>query len=97
MKHMKRLGRLVLCVPLVGLLLNPPPAQAAQHAVKVRVARTSVWSTPSPDPMGITYDPRTHRLLISDSEVDEMPALWSDQNSSVPRPERPPSPARTPT
>jgi len=85
MKHMKRLGRLVLCVPLVGLLLNPPPAQAAQHAVKVRVARTSVWSTPSPDPMGITYDPRTHRLLISDSEVDEIPALWRGKNFFVAR------------
>jgi hypothetical protein len=34
---------------------------------------TSSWARPSPDPAGITYDPTNHRLVISDSEVDEMP------------------------
>jgi len=33
--------------------------------------------------MGITYDARTKRLLISDSEVDEMPALWKGRNLFV--------------
>jgi len=79
MKQLKRVARLGLCLPIVASLLNAPPAHAA-HAVAVRVTLTSVWSTPSPDPMGITYDPRTRRLLISDSEVDEMPALWRGSN-----------------
>lgn len=79
MDHLKRFVRVGLCVPVVASLLNAPPALAA-HAVVVRVTLTSVWSTPSPDPMGITYDPRSRRLLISDSEVDEMPTLWKGSN-----------------
>jgi uncharacterized protein YjiK len=35
--------------------------------------------------MGITYDPRTKRLLVSDSEVDEMPGLWKGRNLFVVR------------
>jgi len=85
MNYSKRVVGFVLCIPLVAALLNAPPAHAAQHAVVVRVSLTSVWSTPSPDPMGITYDPRTHRLLISDSEVDEIPALWRGKNLFVAR------------
>ncbi len=85
MNYSKRVVGFVLCIPLVAPLLNAPPAHAAQHAVVVRVSLTSVWSTPSPDPMGITYDPRTHRLLISDSEVDEIPALWRGKNLFVAR------------
>jgi hypothetical protein len=37
------------------------------------------WSTKSPDPRGITYDRRTGKLIISDSEVDEGP-LWRGKN-----------------
>src|SRR6476646_2234223 len=85
MNYRKRVVGFVLCVPLVASLLNAPPAHAAQHAVVVRMALTSVWSTPSPDPMGLTYDPRTRRLLISDSEVDEIPALWKGKNFFVAR------------
>jgi len=85
MKYYKRVVGFVLCIPLVASLLNAPPAHAAQHAVVVRISLTSVWSTPSPDPMGITYDPRTHRFLISDSEVDEIPALWRGKNLFVAR------------
>jgi sugar lactone lactonase YvrE len=82
MKLRKRLVPLVLCVPVVASLLNAPPAHAA-HASIVRVTLTSVWATPSPDPMGITYDPRTRRLLISDAEVDEIPGLWKGRNLFV--------------
>jgi hypothetical protein len=82
MKHTKRLVPLVLCLPLLASLLNAQPAHAA-HAAVVRVTLTSVWATPSPDPMGITYDPRTQRLLISDAEVDEIPALWKGSNLFV--------------
>jgi hypothetical protein len=80
---MKRLIYVCLCVPLVSAL-GVSPARAATGKV-VHVRRTSVWSTPSPDPMGITYDPRTHRLLVCDSEVDEMPSLWKGSNLFVVR------------
>jgi hypothetical protein len=80
---MKRLIYLCLCVPLVSAL-GVSPVRAATGKV-IHVHRTSVWSTPSPDPMGITYDPRTHRLLIADSEVDEVPSLWKGRNFFVVR------------
>ena len=34
---------------------------------------TSLWSPPSPDPAAVTYDSLYDRLVVSDSEVDEMP------------------------
>jgi hypothetical protein len=80
---MKRLICVWLCVPLVSAF-GASPVRAATGKV-VRVSLTSVWSTRSPDPMGITYDPRTHRLLIGDSEVDEMPSLWKGSNFFVAR------------
>ena len=78
----KRLVPLGLCLSVTAALLSAPAARAAQGAI-VRVTLTSVWATPSPDPMGITYDARTKRLLISDSEVDEMPGLWKGKNLFV--------------
>jgi hypothetical protein len=78
---MKRLIYVCLCIPLVSAF-GLSPVRAATGKV-IHVHRTSVWSTPSPDPMGITYDPRTHRLLIVDSEVDEMPGLWKGRNLFV--------------
>jgi DNA-binding beta-propeller fold protein YncE len=39
----------------------------------VRTIEASRFSPPSPDCAGITYLPRSHRLLMSDSEVNEMP------------------------
>ena len=80
---MKRLICVCLSIPLVSTFWLSP-ARAATGKV-VRVTLTSVWSTPSPDPMGITYDPRTHRLLVVDSEVDEMPSLWKGRNFFVVR------------
>jgi uncharacterized protein YjiK len=38
------------------------------------------WSPSSPDPSGITYWPRTGRLLIVDSEVEEMPNYFTGKN-----------------
>jgi hypothetical protein len=78
---MKRLIYICLCTSLFSQFWLSP-ARAATGKV-VRVTLTSVWSTPSPDPMGITYDPRTHRLLITDSEVDEMPSRWKRSNFFV--------------
>jgi branched-chain amino acid aminotransferase len=42
------------------------------------------WSTKSPDPRGITYDRRTGKLIISDSEVDEGP-FWRGKNLFIVR------------
>jgi hypothetical protein len=80
---MKRIVRLALCLPLALIvpLLNASPSVATQ-AQTVHVSMTSTWNTPSPDPMGITYDPRTHRLLISDSEVNET-GVWHGRNFFV--------------
>ncbi|HEY3474053.1 MAG TPA: SdiA-regulated domain-containing protein, partial [Anaerolineales bacterium] len=48
----------------------------------VRTFSTSntVWNPSSPDPSGIDYWPLTGRLLISDSEVDEMSNYFTGDN-----------------
>ncbi|HEY9622360.1 MAG TPA: Calx-beta domain-containing protein [Crinalium sp.] len=43
----------------------------------VQIVNTSQFSTSSPDPDGIVYIPDTNSLLISDSEVDEIPNLFT--------------------
>ena len=55
-------------------VLAPSPAFAANvDATLVATRLTSAWDKPNPDPAGITYRPDTNQLIISDSEVDEMP------------------------
>ena len=81
---MKKVLRTVLFVSVVcSLLPGTQPATAATNAALVRVTFTSSWPTHSPDPMGLTYNPKTRKLLISDSEVDEIPALWKGKNFFV--------------
>jgi hypothetical protein len=81
---MKRVLRTALFVSVVcSLLPSTVPASAATEASLVRVTMTSSWPTKSPDPMGLTYNPRTKKLLISDAEVDEIPALWKGKNLFV--------------
>ena len=81
---MKRALRTALFISVVcSLLPSTVPASAATKASLVRVTMTSSWPTKSPDPMGLTYNPRAKRLLISDAEVDEMPALWKGRNLFV--------------
>jgi Putative Ig domain len=46
----------------------------------IRLTNTAAYSPPAPDPMGITYVPWTNHLLMSDSEVEEIPALFTGQN-----------------
>ncbi len=46
----------------------------------VRTINTSQFSPPSPDPTGIAYLSSSNRLLISDSEIEEMPLLYADVN-----------------
>jgi hypothetical protein len=54
--------------------LPPAVADAATlTATLVATTNTGAWATPSPDPSGISYDAARQRLVLSDSEVDEMP------------------------
>ena len=81
---MKKFLRCALFLSVVcSLLPSAQPAAAATKASLVRVTLTSSWPTHSPDPMGLTYNPKTRKLLISDSEVDEIPALWKGKNFFV--------------
>jgi hypothetical protein len=72
-----RLSRSCLALALaagVVTVMAPATAQAAQlSASLVHTRSTSTWQAPSPDPAGITWNPSTEQLIISDSEVDEMP------------------------
>jgi hypothetical protein len=65
---------IVVLLPLLG----PWAAAGVLHAQDlkaplVRTIHASRFSPPSPDSAGITYLPSSHRLLVSDSEVNEMP------------------------
>jgi len=40
----------------------------------------AAWNPSSPDPSGVDYWPLTGRLLITDSEVDEMPLYFTGKN-----------------
>lgn len=53
---------------MVTAAANPPIVLNLVQSVN-----TSAFSPPSPDPAGIAFIPTLNRLLISDSEVDEMP------------------------
>ena len=59
-----------------------PPGTTLLPATFVRTIDTSnaSWSPSAPDPAGIDYWPLTGRLLIVDSEVDEMPPYWMGKN-----------------
>ena len=64
------------------LVSAPMTASAAAGDVATEVHRidTSSWSPPSPDPAGLTYRGSNGRLLAGDSEVDEIPSLYTGQN-----------------
>jgi hypothetical protein len=66
----------LVCTLTAGAVtvLAPSTAQAATLSASLVATRTtSTWAVPSPDPSGITWDPVADQLIISDSEVDEMP------------------------
>lgn len=70
---------------MIGLLASvtiaPMHAGARTSTISlVKTVRTSSWSRPSPDPTGLTFRPGTRELLVSDSEVDEIPGLWAGRN-----------------
>ena len=55
-----------------SLLLPTAAGAAPTRATRViQTIVTSEWSPPSPDPMGLTWDPVERRLLVVDSEVEE--------------------------
>ncbi len=48
------------------------PRAAAQPTISlIRTIRSSDWAKPSPDPMGLSFQIATGRLIVSDSEVEE--------------------------
>src|SRR5215216_402493 len=59
-----------------------PAGTTLLPASLVQIIDTSkaAWNPSAPDPAGVDYWPLTGRLLISDSEVDEMPAYWQGKN-----------------
>jgi DNA-binding beta-propeller fold protein YncE len=68
-------GISLVLLPLLGSsLVETRVLHAADPtALPVRTIDTSQFSPPSPDPAGIIYLPLSQRLLVSDSEVNEMP------------------------
>jgi uncharacterized protein YjiK len=59
-----------------------PPGTTLLPASLVHIIDTSnaAWNPSAPDPAGVDYWPLTGRLLIADSEVDEMPPYWTGKN-----------------
>jgi DNA-binding beta-propeller fold protein YncE len=66
-----------------------PPGAVLLPSTLVRTVDTSnaAWNPSSPDPAGITYWPLIGRLLVVDSEVEEMPPYWAGANVLMPRPQ----------
>lgn len=52
-----------------------PPAVSV-----IRTINTASFSTPSSDPTGIVFIPSLNRFLITDSEIDEIPAVFQGAN-----------------
>jgi hypothetical protein len=59
-----------------------PPGIPLVSASLVRIIHTSnaAWTPSAPDPAGVDYWPLTGRLLIADSEVEEMPPYFVGKN-----------------
>ena len=77
---MRRSALFLFVAALTAPIVLAQPAMAAKQAQLIRMpGNTSTWSPPSPDPTGITYNPKKHVFMISDSEVDET-GLWHHRN-----------------
>jgi Cadherin-like len=62
-------------------LTAPMIIQETSTPVVLPLVRTTDLSTfPCPDPAGITYNPVLNQLVISDSEINEMPNLFTGSN-----------------
>ena len=81
--YFNRLGLLVFVFGLLWLVgvRGQTNVQAATiQAVLINAVDTSLWSPNSPDPAGIEYRASTNTLLITDSEVEEMPNYFQGKN-----------------
>jgi hypothetical protein len=76
---MRRTFLLLFLAALTAPIAFAQPVLAATEAQVVRMSTTSTWSTPSPDPTGLTYNAKKRVFFISDSEVDEG-GLWHGKN-----------------
>ena len=65
---MNQIVELSMVEPMPRSLLVP-----TDFATLITTTETSLYTPPSPDPAGITYLSNSNQLLISDSEVEEMP------------------------
>lgn len=65
---------------LMLITLSASSAGAVTEPTLLRIIETSRWRHPSPDPTGIAFLRSSRRLLVSDSEVDEIPRLWAGRN-----------------
>jgi len=81
-----RVTALVAASLVFGVVAIGGPASAGSTPTRtpvstelVQMTRTSLWTPTSPDPMGVTFVPSTGRLLVVDSEVDEMP-IFQNRN-----------------
>jgi hypothetical protein len=78
--RIRRIGVLVLSTSLLVLSLVPPArASSSVTATLVRTVNLFQLNPPSPDPSGIAYLPAQDRLLVADSEVEEM-SIWAQVN-----------------
>lgn len=50
------------------------------QATLVRTINTGAWSPNSPDPSGLEYRAATNTLVVTDSEVEEMPPYYQGKN-----------------
>src|SRR5918992_2623551 len=78
---MMKIAVRILSATLVGLVvMTATPAFAVdKDLAQVNSKDLWRWRPPSPDTTGLTYDPKSKRLLISDAEVDETPQ-WRRKN-----------------
>ncbi|OGK11552.1 hypothetical protein A2954_01695 [Candidatus Roizmanbacteria bacterium RIFCSPLOWO2_01_FULL_37_12] len=80
-----KITTLALCLIIIStifLALNKvTTTQAANiQATLVRTINTAAWSPNSPDPAGLEYRASTNTLLVTDSEVEEMPNYYQGKN-----------------
>jgi hypothetical protein len=73
-------GQIVELSFLAPLALPPGTTVLPTTLVHIIDTSNAAWNPSAPDPAGVEYWPLTGRLLISDSEVEEMPPYWVGSN-----------------
>jgi hypothetical protein len=73
--------RRLLTLASAFLVVAAAPAAAVTETPAIKnIILTSAWAKASPDPMGLAYRKSTDTVLVVDSEVEEIPALWQGVN-----------------